>query len=246
MKMFCHEMGTLQSYNFVNAIGIEFVFIPPGTFKMGSSSDDTESYKDELLHTVTLSKGFLLANAPVTQNQWKKVMGDNPSRFKENGNNCPVEKVSWEDANQFINKLNEIEQTNTYCLPTEAQWEYACRAGSTTRYCFGDDEKMLKVYAWYDKNSGGKTHPVKQLEPNAWGLYDMHGNVWEWCEDFYGDYPNKPVTDPTGPSSGESRVIRGGSWNIYPRNLRSAIRNHYSPGNRNSIVGFRLLRTIKP
>ena len=212
-----------------------FVLIPPGNFTMGTT--DSKRY-------VTLSKGFLLANAPVTQSQWKKVMGNNPSHFKENGNNCPVEKVSWADANQFINKLNEIEQTNTYCLPTEAQWEYACRAGSTTEYCFGDDEKMLKDYAWYDKNSGGKTQPVKQKEPNAWGLYDMHGNVWEWCEDFfYGDYPNEPVTDPTGPSSGAFRVIRGGSWNDDPRNLRSAIRGHSSPGNRINNVGFRLLRT---
>jgi formylglycine-generating enzyme required for sulfatase activity len=162
-------------------------------------------------------------------------MGKNPSYFKENGNNCPVEQVLWEDAQQFIAKLNEMEQTNTYCLPTEAPWEYACRAGSTTRYCFGDDEKMLKDYACYDKNSGGKTHPVKQKNPNSWGLYDMHGNVWEWCEDWYGNYPNEPVTDPTGPPSGEIRVLRGGRWYGNPRNLRSA--------NRSSYVGFRLLRT---
>jgi formylglycine-generating enzyme required for sulfatase activity len=248
MKMFCLEASSLKSDNLTkdkltNSIGIEFVFIPPGTFSMGTSDDDSERYDYEIMHTVTLSKGFLMATTPVTQSQWQKVMGKNPSYFKENGNNCPVEQVSWEDAQQFIAKLNEMEQTNTYCLPTEAQWEYACRAGSTTRYCFGDDEKILKDYAWYNKNSGGKTHPVKQKNPNSWGLYDMHGNVREWCEDWYGNYPNEPVTDPTGPPSGESRVLRGGSWYFYPRGLRSAIRGDDSPGNRFNHFGFRLLRT---
>ena len=128
-------------------------------------------------------------------------------------------------------------------IPTEAEWEYACRAGSTTRYCFGDDEKMLKDYAWYHKNSGGKTQPVKQKKPNAWGLYDMHGNVWEWCEDWYDDYPIEPVTDPTGPASGAGRVVRGGSWGSDPRGLRSANRGYYSPGLRGGDLGFRLLRT---
>jgi formylglycine-generating enzyme required for sulfatase activity len=235
MKMFCLEMSAIKTFNLakaqmINSIGIEFVFIPRGTFSMGTSD-------------VTLSKGFLMATAPVTHSQWQKVMGNNPSHFKENGNNCPVEQVSWKDAHQFIDKLNEMEQTKHYCLPTEAQWEYACRAGSTTQYCFGDDEKRLNDYAWYDKNSGGKTHPVKQKKPNAWGLYDIHGNVWEWCEDWYGDYPIEPVTDPTGPASGAYRVIRGGSWFFYPRNLRSAFRYFYSPGNRNYHIGFRLLRT---
>jgi formylglycine-generating enzyme required for sulfatase activity len=248
MKMFCLEMSAIKTFNLakaqmINSIGIEFVFIPPGIFTMGTSDDESERGNDEIMHTVTLSKGFLMATAPVTHSQWQKVMGNNPSHFKKNGNNCPVEQVSWKDAQQFIDKLNKMEQTNKYCLPTEAQWEYACRAGSTTQYCFGDDEKMLNDYAWYDKNSGGKTHPVKQKKPNAWGLYDMHGNVWEWCEDWYGDYPNEPVTDPTGPASGGNRVVRGGSWSSYPRDLRSADRYRYSPGNRNDNVGFRLLRT---
>jgi formylglycine-generating enzyme required for sulfatase activity len=214
-----------------NSIGMEFVFILPGTFQMGDS------------HTVTISKGFLLATTPVTQNQWMRVMGDNPSKFKTDGKHRPVEQVSWDDAHKFINKLNEMEQTSTYCLPTEAEWEYACRAGSTTQYCFGDDEKMLNDYAWYDKNSGGKTHPVKQKKPNACGLYDMHGNVWEWCEDWYGDYPKKHVTDPKGPNSGARRVIRGGGWDFGPRSLRSADRGFNSPGDRYGRVGFRLLRT---
>jgi formylglycine-generating enzyme required for sulfatase activity len=235
MKMFCLEMSAIKTFNLakaqmINSIGIEFVFIPPGIFTMGTSD-------------VTLSKGFLMATAPVTHSQWQKVMGNNPSHFKKNGNNCPVEQVSWKDAHQFIDKLNEMEQTKTYCLPTEAQWEYACRAGSTTQYCFGDDEKMLNDYAWYNKNSGGKTHPVKQKKPNAWGLYDMHGNVWEWCEDWYGKYPKKHVTDPKGPNSGEFRVLRGGSWVSIPGFLRSANRNNDSPGNRGDILGFRLLRT---
>jgi formylglycine-generating enzyme required for sulfatase activity len=248
MKMFCMEPCTIKTDKLVqakliNSIGIEFVFIPPGTFSMGSPDDDSERYSSETIHTVTLSKGFLMATAPITQSQWQKVMGNNPSHFKENGNNCPVEQVSWEDAHQFIDKLNEMEQTKHYCLPTEAQWEYACRAGSTTQYCFGDDEKRLNDYAWYDKNSGGKTHPVKQKKPNAWGLYDIHGNVWEWCEDWYGDYPIEPVTDPTGPASGARRVIRGGSWGDSPGDLRSAVRFDFSPGDRSYLIGFRLLRT---
>ena len=156
----------------------------------------------------------------------------------------PVEQVSWDDAQEFLAKLNLMEKIDTYRLPTEAEWEYACRAGSTTRFCFGDKEEKLGEYAWYGDNSEGKTHPVGQKQPNAWGLYDMHGNVWEWCQDWYGDYPAGPVTDPRGPDAGEYRVLRGGSWDNDTRNLRSAVRNYYYPDYRSDIIGFRVARTF--
>ncbi len=155
-----------------------------------------------------------------------------------------MEQVSWDDAQEFLGKLNLMEKTNTYRLPTEAEWEYACRAGSTTRFCFGDEEAELEDYAWYEENSEGKTHPVGQKQPNAWGLYDMHGNVWEWCQDWYGDYPAGPVTDPRGPDTGEYRVLRGGSWGNDSRNLRSAVRDYNNPDFRHYNFGFRVARTF--
>jgi len=227
----------LQNNQLVNSIGIKMNFIQPGTFKMGSPENETT-------HTVSLSNGFFIATTPVTQSQWKAVMGNNPSKFKKNGKDRPVEKVSWNDAQKFIKKMNEMEDTNKYCLPTEAEWEYSCRAGSTTRYYFGDDESELDDYAWYNKNSNSMTHPVKQKKPNSWGLYDMHGNVWEWCEDWYDDYPTGHVTDPTGPDGGSDRVIRGGSWGNSPRVVRSANRLRGAPGYRGDNLGFRLLRKM--
>ncbi|HLC15756.1 MAG TPA: SUMF1/EgtB/PvdO family nonheme iron enzyme, partial [Thermodesulfovibrionia bacterium] len=162
--------------NIENSLKMKFAYIPPGKFMMGSTN-------------VTLSQGFFMQTTPVTQGQWKALMGNNPSRFKRCGDDCPVESVSWHDAQKFIEKLNKREGVNKYRLPTEAEWEYAARAGSDTAYCFGDDEARLSEYAWYDKNSDGRTHPVAKKKPNAWWLYDMHGNVWEWSEDWYGDYP---------------------------------------------------------
>ena len=229
-----------ENQTITNTIGITFNLIQAGTFMMGSPEKERKN-SNAHMHKVTITRSFYMGITPVTQKQWQVVMNNNPSAFK--GNDCPVETVSWNDAQAFIKKLNEMEKNETYRLPTEAEWEYACRAGSTTRYCFGDDEKILKDYAWYGTNSGGKTHPVKQKESNAWGLYDMHGNVWEWCEDWYGDYPNEPVTDPSGPASGAGRVIRGGGWVDNPGGLRSAIRNCGSPGYRGCHIGFRLLRT---
>jgi len=169
-------------------------------------------------------------------------MGSNPSHFNNGGDDCPVEQVSWDDAQEFIRKLNQKEGADNYRLPTEAEWEYACRAGSTTAYCFGDDESRLKEYAWYDKNSDSKTHPVGLLKPNAWGLYDMHGNVWEWCQDWYGDYPSDAATDPIGATVGSYRVLRGGSWSYFARYCRAAYRDAYSPGGRRNYYGFRLVR----
>ena len=189
-----------------------------------------------------ITKPFYLGKYLVTQEQWEDVMGSNPATSR--GRRSPVETVSWDDCQEFIRKLNARfphpgplpEGEGVFRLPTEAQWEYACRAGSTTRYCFGDDESGLGEYAWYDANSGGKTHPVGEKKPNAWGLYDMHGNVWEWCQDWYdgGYYAKSPTDDPTGPAAGSYRVIRGGSWFDPARGCRSADRDWCAPGYRGS------------
>ncbi len=189
-----------------NSIGMTFVLIPAGTFQMGSPAGEAGRDDDERQHQVTISRPFYLQTTEVTQGQWQKVMGSNPAHFNKCGKDCPVESVSWNDAQEFIRKLNQMEKTDTYRLPTEAEWEWACRAKSTGRFSFGDSEAGLKDYAWFDKNSAAKTQPVGQLKPNAWGLYDMHGNVWEWCRDWYGRYPAGPVTDPKGPVKGSPGV----------------------------------------
>src|SRR5262249_9227288 len=179
-------------------LGLEFVLIEPGAFPMGSAV-----FADEQpVHRVQISRPFYLGKYPVTQGQWQAIMGENPSCFLGNPNR-PVENVSWEEVHAFIAKLNEREGSIQYRLPTEAEWEYAARADSTADYSFGKDHRQLSKYAWYKSNSGGKTHPVKQLKPNVWGLYDMHGNVWEWVLDWYHDaYYAEDQHDPYGPSSG--------------------------------------------
>jgi formylglycine-generating enzyme required for sulfatase activity len=191
---------------------------------------------------VRITKPFYLGKFLVTQEQWAAVMGNNPSRrFK--GPKNPVEMVAWNDCQEFLEKLNAKigTQRGKFVLPTEAQWEYACRAGSTTRYCFGDDESGLGEYAWYRANSDMKTHQVGEKKPNAWGLYDMHGNVWEWCADWYGGYyANSPTDDPTGPATGSDRVLRGGSWINVTGNCRSANRFWITPVYRSDDLGFRV------
>jgi formylglycine-generating enzyme required for sulfatase activity len=222
---------------------MKFVLIPAGTFVMGSPPEEEGRDVDEKQHEVTISKPFYLQTTPVTQGQWKRIIKKNPSDYKKCGDDCPVENVSWDDAKAFISKLNKVEGGKNYRLPTEAEWEYACRAGSTSRCCFGDDEAYLGEYAWYDDNSEDTTHPVGLKEPNAWGLYDMHGNVWEWCQDWYGAYPEGPVSDPSGPTSGEYLVLRGGSCCYgVARNMRSANRVRGRPDNRLNYIGFRLAR----
>ncbi|MEM8485582.1 MAG: SUMF1/EgtB/PvdO family nonheme iron enzyme [Bacteroidota bacterium] len=224
---------------FTNSIGMEFVRIEPGTFMMGSNEYDSE----KPVHQVTISKGFYLGKYPITQEEWQAVMGENPSNFK--GKRHPVESISWTDAQEFIKRLNERESCHgCHRLPTEAEWEYACRAGTTTAYRFGDREEQLGAYAWYWENSGKKTHPVGQKQPNPWGLYDMHGNVWEWVEDWYGPYSSGAQTDPKGLNSGSGRVVRGGGWYDDAGNARSAFRDYWWPDARNLYVGFRVLRTI--
>jgi formylglycine-generating enzyme required for sulfatase activity len=183
---------------------MQFASIPPGQFVMGSNKNRDE----KPAHTVKITKGFDIQKTEVTQGQWKAVMGSNPSNFSSCGDNCPLENVSWEDVQTFIERLNDKKDGHTYSLPTEAEWEYAARAGTTGDYA-GDLDEM----AWYIKNSGSKTHPVATKKANAWGLYDMHGNVWEWVSDWYGSdyYQNSPNNDPKGPNSGSARVYRGGS-----------------------------------
>ena len=185
------------------SIGMEFKLIPAGTFTMG---------RGVYAHEVTLTQPFQIGVHEVTQAQYKQVLGGNPSRLQ--GVDNPVENVSWDKAVKFCRGLNELPAEkaagHVYRLPTEAEWEYACLAGTTTMYSFGDDNTASGQYGWYSDNSGGKTHPVGVKQPNAWGLYDMHGNVYEWCWDWYGKYPRDAVTDPTGPATGSSRVFRGG------------------------------------
>ncbi len=233
--------GKTPDPEFTKRIGMKFVLIQPGTFMMGSPPDEAGRDDDEMQRQVTITKSFYLQTTEVTQGQWERVMGKNPSYEKDCGDGCPVEAVSWNDVQGFLKKLNQKEGTNKYRLPTEAEWEYACRAGSTTAFCFGDVVRELGEYAWYDGNSEGRTHPVGQKKPNAWGLYDMHGNVWEWCQDWYGDYPSGDVTDPKGPPSGKYRVWRGGSFDYSERGVRCATRNRNLPDHRLRNIRFRVV-----
>jgi formylglycine-generating enzyme required for sulfatase activity len=227
---------------FTNSIGMKFQLIKPGTFMMGSPASELVRDEDETQHQVTLTQPYYLGVYEVTQEQYERIMGINPSRFKSSSH--PVDSVSWEDAVAFISKLNDLERGQLsgrlYRLPTEAEWEYACRAGTTTVYSFGASERELGNYAWYTENSKEGTHPVGEKLPNGWGLYDMHGNVSEWCADWYGEYPKTEVTDPPGPSKGSSRVRRGGCWIIVAANCRSAIRFWDAPDYRSLALGFRL------
>ena len=232
------EPSTKAGVPAANSIGMRFVPIPAGTFTMGDADNGPT-------HKVTLTKPFELGQHEVTQEQYEQVMGKTPSMFK--GRQNPVDRVSWDDAVEFCRKLSELpgekSAGSAYRLPTEAEWEYACRAGTKTEYSFGDSDSELGDYAWYNKNSGGTPHPVGQKKPNAWGLYDMHGNVWEWCQDWYGKYPSGSTTDPTGAASGSLRVPRGGSWSSTARSARSAYRRRFSPDSRVGYVGFRVLRS---
>jgi formylglycine-generating enzyme required for sulfatase activity len=214
-----------------------FVRISAGEFMMGSTNGVDD---EQPVHRVRISREFEMGKYEVTQAQWEAVMGNNHSRFE--GPDLPVEQVSWNDAQEFINKLNQSDNKYQYRLPTEAEWEYAARAGSTGDYA-GD----LDAMAWYYINSGNTTHPVGQKQANAWGLYDMHGNVWEWVRDWYdsGYYAQSPGADPRGPSSGSSRVSRGGGWGSLARNCRSAVRSSGSPVLRYYYLGLRLVRTAR-
>lgn len=218
--------------------GIVLRLIPAGTFTMGSPTDEAGRYDDESQHQVTLTRAFYCGKFEVTEGQWEQVMGSNPSWFQNAGPDAPVESVSWEDCQVFLKALCEVEGVpeGTYRLLTEAEWEYACRAGTTGPYCC--DESVLDEYAWY-----GGVYPVGQKKPNAFGLHDMHANVWEWCQDWYGEYPSEPVTDPLGSASGGDRVLRGGGWIHFSGYCRSANRLLLSPVDRPIYLGLRLART---
>jgi formylglycine-generating enzyme required for sulfatase activity len=231
-----------------NTIGMKLVLIPAGAFLMGSPESDKDAGNDEKpQHRVWITQPFYLGATPVTQDQYRAVTGANPSHFKES-DDLPVECVSWDDAIAFCNALSELEKERLggayYRLPTETEWEYACRGGSQTRFCFGDASASLGEYAWFSGNSDSKTRPVGQKRPNAWGLFDMHGNVWEWCLDGYDEkyYVNSPGADPPGRSGAAERVNRGGCWLSDPVLCRAAYRDRFTPGNRNSHLGFRVAR----
>jgi formylglycine-generating enzyme required for sulfatase activity len=224
--------------SFVNSIGMEFVLVRAGKFRMGSNA-----YEDaKPIHEVTIAGPFYLGKYEVTQGEWKAVTGSNPSRF-EGDDRLPVENVSWDDCQEFIAKLNGRKDGYAYRLPSEAEWEYACRAGTT-----GDYAGELDEMAWYRNNSGNKTHPVGKKKPNAWGLYDMHGNVWEWCQDRYHKNYNGAPTDGTAWEAGSDneRILRGGSWCDSAYYCRSANRLCNSPVVRDNYVGFRLVAARIP
>ncbi len=225
--------------------GMEFVTIPTGSFSMGSMSTEEGRDDDEDPRDTVYIESFELMTTEVTQGMWDKVMCDNPSNF-DKGDNYPVENVSWNDCQDFIDELNDLDPNHTYRLPSEAEWEYACRAGTTTRFYWGnsDSESTMGRYCWYYENMNFSTHPVGLKQPNAWGLYDMSGNVWEWCQDVYtSDYDNCPTAGSAYSGSGSYRVDRGGSWDSRARYCRSANRSLDSPGNSSNGLGFRLARS---
>lgn len=237
--------STLSTYT--NSLGMTFKLIQAGTFTMGSPVNELGRLDDETQHEVTLTQSFYMQSTEVTQSQWEAVMGSNPSN-NIGCSDCPVDNVSWDDVQTFITELNTWGE-GTYRLPTESEWEYAARAGTTTAFANGDITEAdcgydpnLDIIGWYCNNSSDTTHPVARKDPNAWGLYDMHGNVYEWCQDWYGTYPSSSVTDPTGPTSGSARVRRGGSWNLNARECRSASRLSFEHPDRDYSLGFRLLR----
>jgi len=233
-----------------NSIGMKLVLIPKGTFTMGSAAAEEGADGDEQQHEVTISQTYYLGTTEVTQGQFERVMDYNPSWFLtrvmlKDSSMHPVEKVSWEEAVQFCKRLSALPAERAagrvYRLPTEAEWEHACRAGTETAFSFGDDADALGDHAWWGINSEESTHPVGEKKPNAWGLYDMHGNVWEWCSDWYGDYPQEAVTDPKGAPGGFGRVYRGGGWGFSARLCRSACReNAFEPSYANFSLGFRV------
>ncbi|MBN2431699.1 MAG: formylglycine-generating enzyme family protein [Acidobacteria bacterium] len=231
---------------FTNEFGMDFVYLPPGEFMMGS---DQGAPNERPVHRVQITRGYYLQTTELTQRQWTAVMGTRPweaVRHAPSGPDYPAVGVSWEDARAFVAALSE-KSGRTYRLPTEAEWEYACRAGTTTEFYYGDERSGLGDYGWYVDNTVrvGLEHaqPVARKKPNAWGLYDMHGNVWEWCADHFSEdyYARSPLADPAGPESGYPRVLRGGAYDQPPRYCRSAIRIKYFADNSYAYIGFRIL-----
>lgn len=251
---------TVAMKKHTNSIGMEFVLIPSGDFVMGT--DDTGAYRCEKpSHRVAISKAFYMGRYEVTQAQWERVMGFNPYDLDRSNPyyNLPgmakrithpahPATVSWIDTQDFIKKLNQLEGHNRYRLPTEAEWEYVARGGTTTAYSFGNDVTRLSDYAWHGEDfATGGTHPVGGKHPNRWGLYDMHGNAWEWVQDWYSEdyYAQSPAADPHGPQSGDRRSVRGGSWHQTATSWRVSYRKPYAPNYRGISIGFRVVMAEK-
>lgn len=236
-----------------NFDGIRFVKIEAGCFQMGQDKQTVLDQKEKQMtanelpqHKVCISKPFYIGESEITQKQWEEMMGSNPSKFK--GMYRPVEKVSWNDTQTFIEKLNDKVKGDFYRLPTEAEWEYAARASTQTVYSFGDDPKTIRDYAWFgNEGYGGDSHEVGQKKANPWGLVDIYGNVWEWVQDWYDPnyYQHSLDTDPKGAETGQYKVYRGGSWVAKQSNLRSAVRYSGLPTTRSGDIGFRLVREVK-
>jgi formylglycine-generating enzyme required for sulfatase activity len=245
-----------------NRLGMRLVYIPAGSFEMGSPPTEKGRNPDEARHTVTLTRGFYLGQTEVTRAQWRQLMGGDPSEGDGCGPDCPVTQVSWEECLAFIARLNALEQTQSYRLPSEAEWEYACRAGAQTAFSAGDisalhceTDPVLDAIGWYCANSGFLPQPVAQKAPNAWGLYDMHGNVQEWCQDraawrdptsgrtgVFTDTYRGTALDPLS-LAGDRRVLRGGAWNSSTQDCRAAKRIVFQPSVRRTYIGFRVARS---
>ncbi|MEJ5375757.1 MAG: formylglycine-generating enzyme family protein [bacterium] len=252
------QESKLEKKRFTNSLGMDFIKIPPGSFIMGSPEKEQFRNPDETPHLVRLSRGFFMQETEVTQAQWRAVMGSNPSFFKDCGDNCPVERVSWNDVARFLEALNKRAE-GIYRLPTEAEWEYACRAGTKSAFSWGDSPDCTRGMFSNNPRRGvarclnevlarglkaGSPAPVRSYAPNPWGLYDMHGNLWEWCQDWYGPYPQDELIDPQGPAQGTFKVRRGGSWFKYATFGRSANRTWAHPASRYNTTGFRLVREL--
>jgi formylglycine-generating enzyme required for sulfatase activity/outer membrane protein OmpA-like peptidoglycan-associated protein len=248
------QSGTVslgQPSEYTNSIGMKFIRVPAGTFMMGSPDTEIRRSGNEILHQVTLTQPYYLQSTEVTQQQWFDVMGTYPSHFENCGMRCPVENVRYSDVMEFIKRLNEMENTIHYRLPTEAEWEYAARAGTTSAFFNGpmvvegdfSTNPYLDEVGWYYRNSGQATRPVALKSPNPWGFYDMHGNVWEWCSDWQRPYSFYPKIDPQGAQFAKAKIRRGGSWAHYPEYCRSAYRSWFDPEDTNPEMGFRVAIT---
>lgn len=237
------KFGTFQSFAVENVVQ-RMRWIPPGTFMMGSPENEVGRYEDEFQHKVQIANGFWLGDTPVTQALWEAVVGENPSFF--NGPDNPVEKVSWHECQNFIARLNERINGLEARLPTEEEWEYACRAGTKTATWIdqpGHEHRQIETVGWFVANSGKTTHAVALKLANPWGLYDIFGNVWEWCADWYSQYDVTAMQDPIGQTKGSRRVLRGGSWDSMAELIRSANRYAYRPSRRFANFGLRLARS---
>ena len=250
----CSRVPETLSVELAEGVAMDFVYIPPGTFAMGAAPDEEGPLDDseEPQHTVELSKGFYLAKYELTQAQWRAVVGTQPWRrrqYVKEGAQFPATYIAWLEIEEFVRRLNKKAGQELYRLPTEAEWEYACRAGTTTRWASGDDEQALNDFAWTSGNTwaSGKKYPnaVGEKKPNAWGLYDMHGNVWEWVADWESSYTAAKQLDPQGPESGERRVGRGGSFGTLGLGVRSASRFFSPPDARTPDVGARIVRIVE-